>query len=240
MDPELDERTRRLLGDEAAERLSSLHILVAGVGGVGGYAAEILCRAGVGRLSFIDADRFAPSNRNRQLHALASNGGEYKAECVARRCRDINPGGSFDGAVRRITPENAGELLAEFAPDGVIDAIDDVPAKCALLLAAFRAGIPLVSSMGAGAKLDPGRIAVADLGRSSGCPLARAVRSRLRCAGVTKGIPCVYSPEPRVLRHGAAGFGTVSYMPALFGIRAAAELLRRLLAAKPERPSAGA
>ena len=229
MNPELDERTRRLLGDDAVARLASLRILIAGVGGVGGYAAEILCRAGVGKLVFADADRFAPSNRNRQLHALASTEGEAKAECVARRCRDINPDGEFSALTRRITPDNAAALLAECAPDALIDAIDDVPAKCALLLAAYRAGIPLVSSMGAGAKLDPARITVADLGRSSGCPLARAVRSRLRAAGVTKGIRCVYSPEPRVLRPEAAGFGTVSYMPALFGIRAAAEILRRLL-----------
>ena len=229
MNPKLDERTRRLLGDEAVVRLASRRILIAGVGGVGGYAAEILCRAGVGKLVFVDADRFVSSNRNRQLHALASTEGECKAECVVRRCRDIDPEGEFVALVRRITPENAADLLAECAPDAVIDAIDDVPAKCALLLAAYHAGIPVVSSMGAGAKLDPGKITVADLGRSSGCPLARAVRRCLRAAGVTKGIPCVYSSEPRVLRPEAEGFGTISYMPALFGIRAAAEVLRRLL-----------
>lgn len=236
MNPELDERTRRLLGDGAVKRLAALRILVAGVGGVGGYAAEILCRAGVGRLVFVDADRFALSNRNRQLHALASTEGEAKAEVVARRCRDIDPEGEFTALCRRITVDNAGEMLAECAPDAVIDAIDDVPAKCALLLAAYRAGIPVVSSMGAGAKLDPARISVADIGRTSGCPLARAVRSRLRAKGVTRGIRCVCSPEPRVLRPEAGGFGTISYMPALFGIRAAAEVLRLLLAAPGSVP----
>ena len=229
MNPELDERTRRLLGDDAVARLAARRVLIAGVGGVGGYAAEILCRAGVGGLVFVDADRFARSNRNRQLHALASTEGEAKAECVARRCRDINPDGDFTALIRRITPDNAADLLAECAPDALIDAIDDVPAKCALLLAAYRAGIPLVSAMGAGAKLDPGRITVADLSESAQCPLARAVRSRLRAAGVTEGIRCVFSTEPRVLRPEAEGFGTVSYMPALFGIRAAAEVLRMLL-----------
>ena len=227
---EFDERTRRLLGDEAAEFLAASHLIVLGVGGVGGYAAEALCRAGVGRLTLIDGDKVAISNRNRQLYALKSTEGLCKAEVAAVRCRDINPVGTFLPVVRFVTPETADALFDEFPADGIVDAIDDVPAKTAVILAALARRIPLVSSMGAGGKTDPALVKVADMAKSCGCPLARVIRSRLREAGVRGGFPAVFSPEVPVKRQECSGFGTISYMPAVFGLHCAAAMLKELLA----------
>ena len=221
-----DSRTRRLLGDESCDALGKKHVLVLGLGGVGGYVAEFLARAGVGKLTLVDGDRIAVSNLNRQLPALASTLGRLKAEVVAERCRQINPAGVFAGVPRFIAPEDAAELLGTASFDGAIDAIDDVPAKVAFLVECVRRNIPVVSSMGAGNKLDPEQVRTADIAKSFGCPLARAVRKKLREAGVTKGVPAVFSPE--AVKTGA-GFGTVSYMTACFGVHAAARMTALLL-----------
>jgi len=220
-----DSRTRRLIGDAAADELARKHVLVLGLGGVGGYVAEFLARCGVGKLTLVDGDRVAVSNLNRQLPALRSTVGEYKAEVLARRFRDLNPAGEFTPLARFITPGDVAELLASAEFDGAADAIDDVAAKVAFILECRRRGLPLVSSMGAGNKLDPAQVAVADIAKSHGCPLARAVRRRLREAGVTRGVRVVFSPE--VVKTGG-GFGTLSYMTAAFGVHSAAELLRQL------------
>ena len=220
-----DSRTRRLLGDAAADELAQKHVLVLGLGGVGGYVAEFLARCGVGKLTLVDGDRAALSNLNRQLPALRSTLGEYKAEVLARRFADINPAGEFVAVPRFIKPEEVSELLASARFDGAVDAIDDVPAKVAFLVECVRRGLPVVSSMGAGNKLDPGMVDTADIAKSHGCPLARAVRRKLREAGVTKGVKVVFSPE--TIKTGAA-FGTVSYMTAAFGVHCAAALLRAL------------
>jgi len=220
-----DSRTRRLIGGAAAEELAHKHVLVLGLGGVGGYAAEFLARCGVGKITLVDGDRVAVSNLNRQLPALRSTVGEYKAEVLARRFADINPAGNFVSVPRFIAPDGAAELLDSAAFDGAVDAIDDVPAKTAFILECRRRGIPFVSSMGAGNKLDPGLVTVADIAKSHGCPLARAVRKRLRDAGVTRGVRVVFSPEALKTE---SGFGTVSYMTAAFGVRCAAELLRQM------------
>ena len=220
-----DSRTRRLLGDRAADLLAEKHVLVLGLGGVGGYVAEFLARCGVGKLTLVDGDKVAASNLNRQLPALCSTVGEYKAEVMARRLADVNPGGVFTPVARFVTPEGVPTLLDSAPFDGAADAIDDVPAKVAFLLECRRRGLPVVSSMGAGNKLDPAQIRAADIGKSFGCPLARVVRRKLREAGVTKGVRAVFSPEV-VKTEG--GFGTVSYMTASFGAACAAELLRQL------------
>lgn len=220
-----DSRTRRLLGDAAADALAQKHVLVLGLGGVGGHVAEFLARCGVGRLTLVDGDRVALSNLNRQLPALRSTVGEYKAEVLAQRFADINPDGKFIAVPRFVKPENAADLLGSAAFDGAADAIDDVPAKVAFLIECRRRGIPVVSSMGAGNKLDPGLVTTADIAKSHGCPLARAVRKKLREAGVTRGVTVVFSPE--VVKTGAA-FGTLSYMTAAFGVHTAAALLRTL------------
>lgn len=220
-----DSRTRRLLGDAAADALGKKHVLVLGLGGVGGHVAEFLARCGVGSLTLVDGDRVALSNLNRQLPALRSTLGEYKAEVLARRLADINPDGKFFGVPRFVRPEEVSELLDSAEFDGAVDAIDDVPAKVAFLLECRRRKLALVSSMGAGNKLDPGLVTVADISKSCGCPLARAVRKRLRDAGVTRGVRVVFSPEAIKTE---SGFGTVSYMTAAFGVRCAAELLRQM------------
>ena len=220
-----DSRTRRLLGDAVCDELKDKHVLVLGVGGVGGHVAEYLARCGVGKLTLVDGDRVARSNLNRQLPALTSTLGEYKAEVLARRLRDINPAGEFSGVARFIVPAEVAELLDMASFDGAVDAIDEVDTKVAFLLECRRRDLALVSSMGAGNKLDPAQVVSADISKSRGCPLARVVRRKLRDAGVTKGIRVVFSPE--VIRTGA-GFGTVSFMTAAFAVHCAAELLRAL------------
>ena len=222
-----DSRTRRLLGDAAADALAKKHVLVLGLGGVGGYVAEFLARAGVGKLTLVDGDTVAVSNLNRQLPALTTTLGKPKAEVVAERCRLINPAGEFVSVPRFVTPEEVDALLDSDTFDGAVDAIDDVPAKVAFLLGCRRREIPVVSSMGAGNKLDPEQIKTADISKSHGCPLARAVRRKLREAGVAKGVAAVFSPE--VVKTPGA-FGTVSYMTAAFGVHCAAWMIRELTA----------
>lgn len=218
-----DSRTRRLLGDASVNMLANKHLLVLGLGGVGGYVAEFLARCGAGKLTLVDGDKVALSNLNRQLSALRSTVGEYKAEVLARRFADINPAGEFVAVPRFVRPDDVAELLASAEFDGAVDAIDDVPAKVAFLVECVRRGLPVVSSMGAGNKLDPALVRTSDISKTHGCPLARAVRKRLREAGITRGVTAVFSPEV-VETEGA--FGTVSYMTAAFGVHCAAALLR--------------
>ena len=218
-----DSRTRRLLGDASVNMLAKRHLLVLGLGGVGGYVAEFLARCGAGKLTLVDGDKVALSNLNRQLPALRSTVGEYKAEVLARRFADINPAGEFVAVPRFVSPDDVAELLASAEFDGAVDAIDDVPAKVAFLVGCVRRGLPVVSSMGAGNKLDPALVRTSDISKTHGCPLARAVRKRLREAGITRGVTAVFSPEV-VETEGA--FGTVSYMTAAFGVHCAAALLR--------------
>ena len=220
-----DSRTRRLLGDTAVEKLAQKHVLVLGLGGVGGYVAEFFARCGVGKLTLVDGDKVALSNLNRQLPALRSTLDEYKAEVLSRRFADINPAGEFVAVPRFVKPEEVSELLASDRFDGAVDAIDDVPAKVAFLVECVRRNLPVVSSMGAGNKLDPAQVKTADISNTHGCPLARAVRRKLREAGVAKGVTTVFSPEV-VKTEG--GFGTLAYMTAAFGVHSAAALLRAL------------
>ena len=224
----LFQRTVALLGEEKVARLRSARVLVVGVGGVGGCAAEQLCRAGIGALTLLDGDRVDPTNLNRQLAALGSTVGRFKAEVLCERFRDIDPEGTFTPEVRFLKPDECDELLG--GPfDLVVDAIDDVPAKVGLLRAAVGKKIPAVSSMGAGGKTDPAQVRCADIGKTFGDPLARRVRQELRRAGVTKGVPCVFSPEERQQVQDLEVIGTVSYMPAVFGCHLAAAALKILL-----------
>ena len=230
----LFQRTTALLGEEKVNLLRAARILVVGVGGVGGCAAEQLCRAGVGTLTLLDGDRVDPTNLNRQLPALASTVGRFKAEVLCERFRDINPEGHFTPEVRFLKPDECDALL-DGPFDLVVDAIDDVPAKVGLLRAAAVRGLPAVSSMGAGGKIDPEQVRCADIGKTFGDPLARRVRQELRHAGVTRGIPCVFSPEERRQVQDFEVIGTVSYMPAVFGCHLAAAALK-LLFERAERP----
>jgi len=231
-DDPLFERTRILVDEDGLAALRNARVFLAGLGGVGSYAAEALARAGVGSLTLVDHDCVAGSNLNRQLPALRSTLGRKKLEVMAQRILDINPACRL-----ALIDDNVAQHLA--GPfDVVLDAIDSLSAKTALLETAYRGGLPVVASMGAGGRLDPTRIRVTDLQATRVCPLARAVRTQLRRRGVGRGILAVWSEEtplpplpPQEVSRGRprAVNGTVSYMPALFGLTLAGVAIQRVL-----------
>lgn len=232
------ERASILIGAAGCERLTASHVLLAGLGGVGSFAAEALARAGVGRLTIADFDVVAPSNLNRQLCALHSTLGRTKAEVMAARIADINPDCRLTIHDEFLTADAMPALLAGGGFDQVADAIDSLSSKVALLAAALEAGVPVAASMGAGGRLDPTRIHVTDLMDTRECRLAREVRRRLRRQGHTRGVLAVWSdepplpplpPEPTGRGRDRAVNGTISYMPALFGLTLAGVVVRRLL-----------
>lgn len=231
------QRTRLLLGETALARLRHAHVLVLGVGGVGAYAAEQLARAGVGHLTLVDGDRVEASNCNRQLPALTPNFGRPKAEVMAERLREINPELIVESRLEFIRDEKIGQLL-DTPFDYAVDAIDSLSPKVFFLLECRKRKIPVISSMGSGGKTDPAQVTVADISKTYGCALARAVRTRLRDLGISKGIRTVFSPQA-VSReavfawqddHGCnhSTVGTISYMPAIFGCTCASVVLRKL------------
>lgn len=236
--PDWQQRTAILLKPEGVARLAAARVLLVGVGGVGGHAAEALVRAGVGHLTLIDFDRVQPSNCNRQLAALHSTVGESKVAVLRQRLLDINPALELQCRETMVTPDNVRELLLAAPCDFLLDAIDTLSAKCALLATAFELGIPTVSAMGAGGKLDPAQVRLADIAKTTNCRLARQVRSRLRRLGVSRGILTVFSTElapdeaiqPPDPERGEcrSTVGTISYMPALFGLYMASAAIRRL------------
>ena len=231
------QRTELLLGAENLGRLRRAHVLVVGLGGVGAYAAEMIARAGVGRMTIADADTVAPSNINRQLVALHSTIGRPKAEVLAERLRDINPTLDLRLVNSYIKDEATCELLDAAPYDYVVDAIDTLSPKLALILGALDRGLPLVSSMGAGARMDPTQMEIADISKTHHCPLAHMLRKRLHKAGIRRGFRAVFSPEPT--REGAmilceeqnkkSNVGTISYLPALFGIGCASVVIRGII-----------
>ena len=230
------QRTSLLLSEEKTLSLQAGRVLVVGVGGVGAYAAEMLVRAGVGRMTIIDSDSVAVSNINRQLVALHSTVGQDKVVVLAQRLNDINPHLELSARKCYLDVEGVDALLQE-GYDFVVDAIDTVAPKVALLAACMRQGIAVVSSMGAGARIDPSQIRYADIADTFHCGLARAVRTRLRKMGVKGKLPVVFSTEvPRAEavqevtgeRNKRTTVGTVSYMPAIFGCYLAAYVIRRL------------
>lgn len=231
-------RTELLFGKERMDRLAECHVLVVGLGGVGAYAAEQLCRAGIGRMTIVDADRVGESNLNRQLPALHSTLGRPKAEVVAERLRDINPELRLTVLNEFLRNERTEQLLVEGHFDYVVDAIDSLSPKVFLLHFAYTHQIPIVSSMGAGAKVDPAQVRIADISKSINCTLARAVRKRLHALGVRKGIPVVFSTEFADMnavievndeQNKRTTAGTVSYMPAIFGCYLASHVLRNII-----------
>ena len=231
------ERTELLLGKEKLGVLRRAHVLVVGLGGVGAYAAEMIARAGVGRMTIADADTVSLSNINRQLVALHSTVGRQKADVLAERLRDIAPELELTVVNEYIRDEKTYALLDAARYDYVVDAIDTLSPKLALIAAALERGLPLVSSMGAGAKTDPTRMEIADIAKTHHCPLAHMLRKRLHKIGIRRGFRAVFSPEP--MRAGAlilceernkkSNVGTVSYIPALFGIGCASVVVRDLL-----------
>lgn len=231
------QRTHLLLGEEKSERLRQAHVLVVGVGGVGAYAAEMLCRAGVGRLTLVDADTVQPTNINRQLPALHSTLGQPKVEVLAARFRDINPEVELTVLPVFLKDENIPQLLDAARYDFVVDAIDTLAPKCYLIAEALRRRIKIVSSMGAGAKSDITQIRFADIWDTYHCGLSKAVRKRLQKMGIRHKLPVVFSTEqadPKAVlltddeQNKKSTCGTVSYMPAVFGCYLAEYVIRRL------------
>lgn len=232
------QRTTQLFGEETHERLRAAHVLVVGVGGVGAYAAEMLCRAGVGHLTLVDADTVQPSNINRQLPALHSTIGLAKAEVLAGRFRDINPDVELDIKVQYVDADNIPSLLDEVNPHFIVDAIDTIQPKCHLICEAWRRRIRIVSSMGAGAKSDITQIRLADLWDTYHCGLSKAVRNGLKRMGMKRSLPVVFSTEQARTeaiirvddeRNKKSTTGTVSYMPATFGCFLASYVIRELV-----------
>ncbi len=231
------ERTELLLGEEKLNILRNAHVLVVGLGGVGAYAAEMIARAGVGRMTIADADTVGVSNINRQLLALNSTIGREKSIVMAERLRDINPQIELNVVCDYIRDEKTYTLLDAASYDYVVDCIDTLSPKVNLIAAALERGIPVVSSMGAGAKIDPTLIEVKDIGKSHHCPLAHMLRKRLHKIGIRSGFYAVFSPEP--VREGAmiiaeetnkkSNVGTISYIPATFGCVCASVVIRDLL-----------
>ncbi len=230
-------RTELLLGAERVEHLLHCHVLVVGLGGVGAYAAELICRAGVGRMTIVDADTIQESNLNRQLPALHSTLERPKVEVIGERLLDINPRLKLTMLNEFLRDERTKEVLDTTKYDFVVDAIDSLSPKVFLLEYACRKGIPIVSSMGAGAKTDPSQVKQADISKSYNCTLAKTVRKRLHHLGIRKGIPVVFSteqanPDAVVETVGETNkrtmVGTVSYMPALFGCHLAAYVIQHI------------
>lgn len=236
-DTEWQQRTELLLGEDKMLRLRNSHVLVVGLGGVGAYAAEMICRAGVGQMTIVDADTVQPSNINRQLPALHSTLGRSKAEVLAERFKDINPDLKLNVLSEYLKDERIPELLDSAEFDFVIDAIDTVAPKCYLIYNALQRHLPIVSSMGAGAKSDITQIRFADLWETYHCGLSKAVRKRLQKMGMKRKLPVVFSTEQAnadavILvddeKNKKSTAGTVSYMPAVFGCYLAEYVIRKL------------
>ncbi len=230
-------RTELLLGKQNLKKLQNAHILVAGLGGVGAYAAEAICRAGIGQLTIVDSDRIMPSNRNRQLPALKSTEGRLKTEVMAERLLDINPDLNIMAFHEYLVDEKIEEIL-NFSYDYVIDAIDTLSPKIFLIKYCVEKRLQLVSSMGSGGRFDPLEIRIADVSESYGCKLAQVVRKKLHGWKIDSGFKVVFSPEP-ILKDSVivtdnspnkkSTVGTISYMPAMFGLASASVVIRSLI-----------
>ncbi|MEI6206988.1 MAG: tRNA threonylcarbamoyladenosine dehydratase [Desulfuromonadales bacterium] len=247
-------RTELLIGTDGLETLRRSTVVICGIGGVGSYAAEALGRAGVGRIRLVDFDDICLTNVNRQLHALSSTVGLSKVDTMASRLRDINPAAEILPVKVFFSQENAAELLTP-RPDYVLDAIDHFTAKAALITVCREQQIPVISSMGAANKLDPTSIHTADISATRNCRMARSMRKILRKAGITSGVPVVYSTEEhrelsvsardcgvdcicpnreeQLFRceHRRVILGSISYIPSIFGLTMAGVVINDLLSA---------
>jgi tRNA A37 threonylcarbamoyladenosine dehydratase len=233
------DRTKMLVGDEVYERLSKSHVLVVGLGGVGGFAAESIARAGVGKMTIVDCDVVSEDNRNRQLISLNSTTGRRKTQVMKERLLDINPQLEVKEHDVFFKDEAITAILDEAPYDYIIDAIDTLTPKTQLIIESLKRGLNIVSSMGAGAKFDPTKITIDDISKTQKCPLAQRLRTRLRERGVTTGFQVVFSREDFdrskfILTTGANHkktiVGTISYLPPLFGGHCASVVIRHLIA----------
>jgi len=237
MDTSWLSRTQLLIGEEKLVHLTQQHVMVVGLGGVGSFAAEFIARSGVGRMTIIDGDVVDPTNRNRQLPALSTNHGISKALIMEERLRAINPEIALTVVRSFVNPDMVQDLFA-VKPDYVIDAIDSITPKITFLREAHGQGIRVVSSMGAGAKLDPTKLQVVDISKTYNCPFAQQIRKNLKQHGIRSGIKAVFSPEKHIkeslmLTDGKnfkkSAYGTISYLPAVFGATAASVVIRDLI-----------
>ncbi|KGM06487.1 HesA/MoeB/ThiF family protein [Methylophaga thiooxydans] len=233
----LFERTHILIGDEGITKLQNSHVFLAGMGGVGSFTAEALARMGVGKMTLVDHDVVSGSNMNRQLVALKSTVGTLKADVMAQRIQDINPDCQLTLLTEFLTPDSIPAVLAQ-GYDVIVDAIDSLSSKSALLETAWRNDLTVFASMGAGGKLDPTQVRTGDLMDTSMCKLAKQLRSQLRKRGVGRGIQTVYStesplpplpPEPVSRGRARAVNGTVSYMPSIFGLTLAGLVVNHIV-----------
>lgn len=227
-------RTELLLGSEAIKKLQSFHVAVFGVGGVGGYAIEALVRSGLGKIDLIDNDKICLTNINRQIIATTSTVGQYKTEAMKNRVLDINPKAEINVYNTFFLPENSSEF--DFSKcDYIIDAIDTVKAKIELVIKANEANVPIISAMGAGNKLDPVKFEVADIYKTSVCPLARVIRTELKKRKI-KHLKVVYSKETPIKplsTNESSGKrqipGSVSFCPSVMGLIMAGEVIKDLI-----------
>ncbi len=231
-------RTELLLGEESIKSLMSKHVLVVGLGGVGGICAEMIARAGVGKMTIVDADTVDLSNTNRQIPALHSTAGKLKSEVMAERLKDINP--ELELVVKSIyvKEELTAELLDEAAYDYAVDCIDTLSPKVYFIKGCLDRKIPIVSSLGAGGKIDPSQVIITDISKTYQCNLAAYVRKKLHGLGIYKGLTVVFSAEKvdqsRIIESEKAFpkkslIGTISYMPAIFGCITASVVVRGLM-----------
>lgn len=234
-------RTRLLLGDEKLHTLVNSNVLVVGLGGVGGIAAEMIARSGVGKMTIVDADVVEQTNRNRQLPALVSTDGQLKTEVLAQRLLDINPELELTVISQFFRDNLTNEVLDQNNFDYAVDCIDTLAPKVFFIKACIDRKIPIVSSMGAGSKVDPTQLQVADISKSYNCRLAKYVRKYLYKFGIRKGVKVVFSPEQRSedaqvqlmqAKNKRSAVGTISYMPAVFGCTVASVVIRDLYSRK--------
>ena len=231
-------RTELLIGEASLNKLAAAHVMIVGLGGVGSFAAEFIVRSGVGEVTIIDGDIVDPTNRNRQLPALATNHGQYKAMIMEERLKAINPELKINVIKEFINPENVSQHL-NGKIDYIIDAIDSVTPKITFMVAAYHKNIPLVSSMGSGGKMDPTALMIKDISKTYNCVFAQQIRKMLKVDHqIRNGIECVFSPElPKkeslILTDGSnykkSAYGTISYMPAIFGAVTASVAIRKLV-----------
>ncbi|WP_304343743.1 tRNA threonylcarbamoyladenosine dehydratase [Chryseobacterium koreense] len=238
------ERTELLIKENNLEKLRNSNVLVVGLGGVGSFAAEFLARAGIGKMTIVDGDAVDLSNINRQLPALHSTVGKLKTEIMSDRLLDINPDLELQKLDEFLNPENMEEILNSQKFDYVLDCIDSVSPKIALIKAARRKKIKIISCMGAGGKIDPSKVMVRDISKTHNCFLAKQVRKRLKKEGINKGFRCVFSNEIQneeslKMTDGSnfkkSFYGTISYIPAIFGLYAAAEVVNYLISKLQEK-----
>lgn len=235
------ERTELLIGEEELIKLNNSHVLIVGLGGVGSYAAEFICRAGIGNITIVDGDIVDTTNRNRQLPALHSTIGKGKARVMADRMLDINPELNLTVIDYFQKPEDTFQLVAENRFDYVMDCIDSISPKVNLIRSCVENNQRFISSMGAGGKTDASAVTVGDVSESYNCPFARLVRKRIHRYGIYKGFKVVYNygllnRDSVKLTDGSnfkkSFYGTISFMPALFGLRMAAEVINDLRTVK--------